>query len=62
MEEAAKLAFNLDYGEEMQRHVEKIVELSEWFEWILETRINHALITNNRPTYNSNARSCTINT
>ena len=23
LEEAAKLAFNLDYGDEMQRHVEK---------------------------------------
>lgn len=43
MEEAAKLAFNLDYGEEMQRHVEKIVELGGWFEWILENRIQPQL-------------------
>lgn len=43
LEEAAKLAFNLDYGDEMQRHVEKIVELSEWFEWVLENRIQPQL-------------------
>ena len=43
MKEAAKLAFNLDYGDEMQRHVEKIVQLGEWFEWILEHRINPCL-------------------
>lgn len=46
MEEAAKLAFNLDYGEEMQRHVEKIVQLGDWFEWVLEHRINPQLENN----------------
>lgn len=46
MEEAAKLAFNLDYGDEMQRHVEKIVQLGNWFEWVLEHRINPQLENN----------------